>query len=75
MGCGKSAVGILVAERTGAENVLVLANETVVGEPLLARIREKSRASSRSSFLIVCPQSDPEQGEHPDRGQPGERSS
>ena len=55
-----------VADRTGAENVLVLANETVVGEPLLDRIREKARTSQRSTFLIVCPQSDPEQGEHPD---------
>jgi hypothetical protein len=55
-----------VADRTGAENVLVLANETVVGEPLLDRIREKARASARSTFLIVCPQSDPDQGEHPD---------
>ena len=55
-----------VAERTGAENVLVLANETVVGEPLLDRIREKARESESVSFLIVCPQSDPDQGEHPE---------
>ena len=55
-----------VAARTGAENVLVLANETVLGEPLLARIREKARASERASFLIVCPQSDPTQGDHPE---------
>ena len=32
-----------VAARTGAENVLVVANETVLGEPLLARIRERAR--------------------------------
>jgi hypothetical protein len=55
-----------VAERTGAENVLVLANETVLGEPLLDRIREKARSGERTSFLIICPQSDPEQGEHPE---------
>ena len=55
-----------VAERTGTENVLVLANETVVGEPLLDRIREKARSSEHISFLIVCPQSDPDQGEHPE---------
>jgi hypothetical protein len=55
-----------VAERTGAVNVLVLANETVLGEPLLDRIREKARDRGRSSFLIVCPQSDPDQGEHPE---------
>nr|MBA2332894.1 hypothetical protein [Actinomycetota bacterium] len=55
-----------VATRTGAENVLVLANETVLGEPLLDRIREKARQSDRVSFLIVCPQSDPQRGDHPD---------
>ena len=55
-----------VAARTGAENVLVVANETVVGEPLLQRIREKAKESERSSFLIVCPQSDPEQADHPE---------
>jgi hypothetical protein len=58
-----------VAERTGAQNVLVLANETVLGEPLLDRIREKARASERSTFLIVSPQSDPTQGEHPEAEQ------
>ena len=55
-----------VAERTGAENVLVLANETVLGEPLLDRIRAKANESERSSFLIVCPQSDPDRGAHPE---------
>lgn len=69
----KSAKGIPVehvvsdvAARVGSENVLVLANETVVGEPLLARIREKARAGGELSFLIVCPQSDPTQGSHPE---------
>jgi hypothetical protein len=55
-----------VADRTGAENVLVVANETVLGEPLLDRIRERARANNRATFLIVCPQSDPTQGEHPE---------
>lgn len=55
-----------VAERTGAENVLVLANETVLGELLLDRIREKARVSERSTFLIVCPQSDPDRAAHPE---------
>jgi hypothetical protein len=55
-----------VAERTGAANVLVLANETVLGEPLLDRIRARAQASEGQSFLIVCPQSDPDQGEHPE---------
>lgn len=55
-----------VAERVGAKNVLVVANETVLGEPLLDRIRQKSREAERASFLLVCPQSDPEQAAHPD---------
>ena len=58
-----------MAERTGAENVLVLANETVLGEPLLDRIRAKASDSENSSFLIVSPQSDPDQGEHPEAEQ------
>jgi hypothetical protein len=49
----------------GPANVLVIANETVVGDPLLARIRERA-ARSPASFLIICPQSDPNQGQHPD---------
>jgi hypothetical protein len=48
----------------GEKNVLVLANETVVGEPLLARIRERSRRGP-ASFLIVCPQNDPTKSQHP----------
>ncbi len=55
-----------VAARTGAENVLVLANETVLGEPLLERIRQKARESEHASFLIVCPQSDSDRGDHPE---------
>ncbi len=56
-----------VASRVGAENVLVIANETVLGEPLLDRIREKARAGGgRTGFLIISPQSDPEQGSHPE---------
>jgi len=55
-----------VAEREGALNVLVVANETVVGEPLLERIRAKAAETPHASFLIVCPQGDPEQAEHPE---------
>ena len=55
-----------VAERVGAKNVLVVANETVLGEPLLDRIRQKSREAERASFLLVCPQSDPNRGSHPE---------
>lgn len=53
-----------VSGRTGA-NVLVVANETVLGEPLLDRIRVRAEEGP-ASFLIVCPQSDPARGEHPD---------
>jgi hypothetical protein len=49
----------------GEANVLVVANETVLGEPLLDRIRQRA-AEGPASFLIVCPQSDPSRGEHPE---------
>jgi hypothetical protein len=55
-----------VAARTGEENVLVLANETVLGAPLLARIRDRARANPRTGFLFVCPQSDPDRSSHPE---------
>jgi hypothetical protein len=55
-----------VASRVGARNVLVIANETVLGELLLERIREQARAEGRTSFLIISPQSDPERGSHPE---------
>ena len=49
-----------VAARVGAENVLVVANETVLVEPLVDRIREKARSGAGgTSFLIISPQSDP----------------
>ena len=53
-----------VAVRAGA-NVLVVANETVLGEQLLDRIRVRAEEGP-ASFLIVCPQSDPSRGEHPE---------
>jgi len=49
----------------GEKNVLVIANETVVGEPLLEKIRERS-AAGPASFLIISPQSDPSAGDHPE---------
>jgi len=52
-------------EGEGEANVLVIANETVLGEHLLRRIRERG-AESRVSFLIVSPQSDPTEGSHPE---------
>jgi phosphopantetheine adenylyltransferase len=53
-----------VSGRAGS-NVLVVANETVLGEPLLDRIRQRA-GEGPTSFLIVCPQSDPARGEHPE---------
>ncbi len=52
----------LEREREGQANVLVIANETVLGRPLLERIRERSRRSP-ASFLLVSPQSDPGLGD------------
>ena len=49
----------------GPKNVLVVANETVIGEPLLARIRERAERGP-ASFLIISPQSDPNQADHPE---------
>ena len=49
----------------GPKNVLVVANETVIGEPLLERIRERAQRGP-ASFLIIAPQSDPTQADHPE---------
>jgi len=49
----------------GPANILVIANETVVGAPLLDRIRERA-ARSPASFLLLSPQSDPSVSSHPD---------
>jgi hypothetical protein len=52
-------------EEGGHANVLVIANETIIGEPLLERIRERARRSP-ASFLLISPQSDLAQAAHPD---------
>ena len=65
---GDLPVDHVVASSTGEEeerNVLVIANETVVGDPLLDRIRARA-AESPASFLIVSPQSDRLAAEHPE---------
>ena len=54
-----------LAGEGGPANVLVIANETVVGQPLLDKIRERATASP-SEFLILSPQSDPSVAAHPD---------
>jgi hypothetical protein len=64
---GSVPVEHLVASGDGPTevNVLVIANETVVGDPLLTKVRERA-AAGPASFLIVSPQSDPTAGEHPE---------
>jgi hypothetical protein len=64
---GDRPVEHVVADVSGKEgaNVLVVANETVLGDPLLDRIRQRA-TEGPASFLIVCPQSDPSRGEHPE---------
>jgi hypothetical protein len=54
-----------IGEEGGPTNVLVVANETVVGEALLERIRARA-SRGPASFLIVSPQSDPTQSAHPE---------
>jgi len=45
-------------------NVLVVANETVLGERLLERIRARAKEGD-ASFLIIAPQSDPVRSQRP----------
>jgi hypothetical protein len=49
----------------GPKNVLVVANETVVGAPLIDRVRERAQRGP-ASFLIISPQSDPTRAHHPE---------
>jgi len=51
-----------LAAEHGEANVLVVANQTVLGEPLLEAIRARA-AKSPASFLIISPQGDDE-GSH-----------
>jgi hypothetical protein len=64
---GDIPVEHLVAGPGGPDekNVLVIANETVLGEPLLEKIRVRA-AAGPASFLIMSPQSDPNAGAHPE---------
>ena len=54
-----------LAREGGPANVLVIANETVVGAPLLDKIRARAKASP-AEFLILSPQSDPSVAHHPE---------
>ena len=53
------------SDEEGMRNVLVVANETVVGRALIDRIRERAERGP-ASFLIISPQSDPSQSAHPE---------
>jgi hypothetical protein len=46
-------------EERGEKNVLVVANQTVLGAPLLDKIRERAKAGP-AGFLIIAPQGDSE---------------
>ena len=48
-----------VESETGDKNVLVVANETLLGEPLLQRIRNRAEQGP-AAFLIISPQGDTE---------------
>jgi hypothetical protein len=48
-----------LAAEHGEANVLVVANQTVLGEPLLAKIRERA-AAGPAGFLIISPQGEAE---------------
>jgi hypothetical protein len=54
-----------LAAETGQQNVLVIANETVLGSALLDKVRERARQGG-ASFLILSPQSDPSEAAHPE---------
>jgi hypothetical protein len=54
-----------VEAESGPVNVLVVANETVVGGPLLERVKERA-AQSPATFLLVAPQTDPSEGPSPE---------
>jgi hypothetical protein len=54
-----------LAQEGGQANVLVIADETVLGEPLLDAIKARA-ARSPASFMLLCPQSDPQRAGHPE---------
>jgi hypothetical protein len=54
-----------VSAESGQQNVLVIANETVLGAALLDKVRERARRGN-ASFLLISPQSDPSEGSHPE---------
>jgi hypothetical protein len=63
---GNIPVRHIEATDDGEPNVLVIANQTVVSEELLDRIRKRA-AKGPATFLIVAPQSDEEEHTDADR--------
>jgi len=58
-------VDLAEQEADAEANVLVVANETVVGAPLLDRIRKRAEQGP-ATFLLICPQSDLTMSAHPE---------
>jgi hypothetical protein len=50
----------------GEANVLVIANETVLGDTLLRTIKERAAKEPPASFMLICPQSDASAHDHPE---------
>jgi hypothetical protein len=55
-----------LSRQGGPANVLVIANETVIGDALLRAIKERAAKDPPASFMLICPQSDPAMHGHPD---------
>jgi hypothetical protein len=55
-----------LSRQGGPANVLVIANETVIGDALLGAIKERAAKEPPASFMLICPQSDPVMHGHPD---------
>jgi hypothetical protein len=55
-----------LSRQGGEANVLVIANETVLGDALLRAIKERAAKEPPASFMLICPQSDPVMHGHPE---------
>ena len=55
-----------LSRQGGEANVLVIANETVLGETLLRTIKDRAAKEPPASFMLICPQSDPARHDHPE---------
>jgi hypothetical protein len=66
--CGIPVEHVVVdlSRQGGEANVLVIANETVLGETLLRTIKDRAAKEPPASFMLICPQSDPTRHDHPE---------